>query len=293
MFTDIKLKAPYSNWLNRVAPLFRALDKIPRQRWLLIVQLLLVVVLTKQLASFTWQLIPVADTAPQWQANPSRSFATQQTTPYSNLANLYLFGQPPVAEKAEPVPEQVPVSRLAAKISGIVSSSNPARSLAIIKLNGSDKTYRISETLKGTRAKVHEIYPDRVILMNGDRFESLLMFPNEANKSRKPIARPQPGSVKNAIAQIRSNPASLTNMINIQPETPNGELLGYRITPVRNPELFRQLGLKSGDLITEINGHDLTNQAEAMKIFGSLKELKHISLTVEREGQQYQVDISS
>ena len=294
MFTDIKLKEPYLSWFARVEPAFRYLKKIPQRRWILLCQIILVIILAKQLALLTWQLVPVEESDSHWQASQQTANLKQQANPYSTLTALHLFGQPPVEEKAQKqAPDKVPVSRLAARISGIVSSSNPSRSLAIIKVGGSDKTYRIGETLKGTRAKVHEIYPDRVILVNGNRFESLLMYPDEANRKPRPAARPQPTSVKQAIARVRSNPASLTDIVSISPVQTNGELQGYRITPTRHPELFKQLGLKPGDLAVAINGHDLTDQAEAMKILTSLPGLNQISLTVEREGQQYQIDISS
>ncbi|WP_263079718.1 type II secretion system protein GspC [Endozoicomonas sp. Mp262] len=292
MLADLKLSEPYISWLTRAEPVFRYFRKIPQRRWILLCQIILVIFLARQLALFTWQLVPVETSEPAWQINHLASGNTQHNNPYAQLNKLHLFGIPPQQEETkQPTPERVPVSRLAARITGIVASSEPSHSLAIIKVGGSDKTYHIGETLKGTRAKVHEIYPDRVILLNGEQFESLLMYPDEAGKKPRPVARYQSKSVKQAIARVRSNPASLSEIVSISPMRKNGELQGYRINPTGNPALFKKLGLKPGDLAVAINGHDLTDQSQAMKILTSLPELNQISLTVEREGQQYQIDI--
>jgi general secretion pathway protein C len=66
---------------------------------------------------------------------------------------------------------------------------------------------------------------------------------------------------------------------------PGGELKGYRIYPGRNRDQFVGLGLKPGDLVTEINGMALNNPAQAMEMFRALADVTQVTLTVERVGQ--------
>ena len=67
---------------------------------------------------------------------------------------------------------------------------------------------------------------------------------------------------------------------------PNGQLKGYRVFPGRNRQQFVALGLRPGDLITEINGVLLNNPSQGMAIFRSLGESTQVSVTVERNGKQ-------
>ncbi|WP_330925221.1 type II secretion system protein GspC [Candidatus Sororendozoicomonas aggregata] len=282
-----------ARWLARVNPLLRTIKKISGQQWALMATLFLVIILARQLAELTWQLVPQKPVHPHWQATVS-SVPGPHSSSYASLNNLHLFGQPPTENiKPQIAPENVSVTRLAAQLTGVVYSAEQSHSLAIIKTQGNDTTYRIGESLEGTRAKVYEIYPDRVILLNNGQLESLLMYPDEENQQPGYSIRPTPQSVKQAIARVRENPALLSDIIQITPALANGALEGYRIAPAKKPELFTQLGLKAGDVAVAINGHDLTNHREAMKIITSLPELNTISLTIEREGKIYQIDIAS
>ncbi len=294
MFANFQHHNNSAQWLARMAPLLPMIKKISGQHWALMATLFLVVILARQLAALTWQIIPQEPAQTHWQATVS-SVPGAHSSPYASLDNLHLFGQLPAKDiKPQITPENVAVTRLAARLTGVVYSTEQSHSLAIIKTRGNDTTYRLGESLKDTRATVYAIYPDRVILLNNDRFESLLMYPGEANQ-KKPgyTVRSTPQSVKQAIAQVRQNPALLSDIIRITPALANGTLEGYRIAPGKKTDLFTQLGLKDGDVAVAINGHDLTNYREAMKIITSLPELNTISLTIERQGKTYQIDISS
>ena len=48
----------------------------------------------------------------------------------------------------------------------------------------------------------------------------------------------------------------------------NGEIRGYRLFPGADRALFRSLGLKPGDLVTEIDGQPLNEPAVASELFG-------------------------
>ncbi len=223
---------------------------------------------------------------------------TDSTNPLASLESLQLFGKPPAPQQVQaPVPEDVPVSRLAVRITGLVASSNPEESLVIIRSGATDSTYRPGEMLKGTRAKVETIYADRVIIRNGERYESLLMYPDEAQKIPVRTASTINASKSNAITDIRKKlldkPESWTEVVTISPVRRDGALQGYRVNPARYPEHFAQLGLKPDDMAVAINGYDLTNTTEAMKVMGQLSSMSQISLTIERNGQRFEIDLSS
>ncbi len=83
-------------------------------------------------------------------------------------------------------------------------------------------------------------------------------------------------------------------VIRPQPFMPNGQLKGYRVFPGRNRQQFVALGLRPGDLVTQVNGVALNNPAQGMEIFNSLGASSQITVTVERNGraQELTMDLS-
>jgi general secretion pathway protein C len=49
--------------------------------------------------------------------------------------------------------------------------------------------------------------------------------------------------------------------------------------------LFKAAGLKSGDVITDINGLDLTDMQQALEAMNMLKELQSLQMSVQREDE--------
>ena len=269
-------------------------------RWLILIcELLLVILLGQQLAKITWQLIPVESTAPvSWKNNISQAKQNDSnSTPYPELAELHLFGKPPEPERqseADIDPDSVPRSRLSARVTGIVASSSPERSLAIISFQNEDRSYRVGDSLQGANAEVIDIYPDRVIVRNNGQHEALLLYPNDPTARTE--ARPQASTsqdLNELSAELRNNPTSIAELISVSPVRRDGDLVGYRINPRSRPDLFKAAGLENNDIALAINGVDLTNNMEAMKLMQELPKLEQISLTIERQGQIYQIDLSS
>ena len=51
----------------------------------------------------------------------------------------------------------------------------------------------------------------------------------------------------------------------------DGELIGYRLSPGKEPELFKQMGLQNNDLAVAINGYQLTDLKQAMAAINELR----------------------
>ena len=83
----------------------------------------------------------------------------------------------------------------------------------------------------------------------------------------------------------RRTPRGFFEVVRPQPFMPNGQLKGYRIYPGPNRQQFASLGLRAGDLVTEINGIALNNPAQGMEVFRSLGDAPQVTVTVERDGQ--------
>jgi hypothetical protein len=62
---------------------------------------------------------------------------------------------------------------------------------------------------------------------------------------------------------------------------------GYKIYGVRRQSLLSQLGVRSGDVLKEINGVRLQSGQHAMALYGQLKQRNSIEIEVERRGQRH------
>jgi general secretion pathway protein C len=83
----------------------------------------------------------------------------------------------------------------------------------------------------------------------------------------------------------QKQPDSFIDFISVAPHREDNALVGYRVSPGRNPSLFQAVGLESGDIITQINGLDVTDPEQTMEAMGALRSSSSIELTVSREGE--------
>ncbi|MCH9688215.1 MAG: hypothetical protein K0V04_42685, partial [Deltaproteobacteria bacterium] len=83
------------------------------------------------------------------------------------------------------------------------------------------------------------------------------------------------------VAQLLANPAMLATQGNARPYSRDG-LSGFRLSRVRKGTLPRMLGLRTGDLITGINGQPLNSLDGAMKLYAKLRSASHLSVDMVR-----------
>ena len=269
-----------------------------------IVVVLLSLYLIAFAAKLVWRIIP----EPQLSATPTVSRAPVISSPsgqngvnIAKIQQLNLFGNA-AAKPAEPVAEvtDAPETRLNLTLTGVVASSEQEAGTAIIENRGSQAVYGLGEKIEGTNATLQKVYNDRVIIKNGVRNETLMLDGidyDEANRRREMQARnrPEPQEEEEdtvelseealeATAALRERPANFTDFISISPKTEEGQLIGYQVSPGKEPELFKSAGLQAGDVITQINGLDLTDLQQSQEALSELRNAQNIELTIIRDG---------
>ncbi len=272
------------------------------QRLLPWINLGLIALLAFTLAQLLWMLLPIGgnDPAPGGAYNTSAQVAAPQGN-IDTILSAHLFG---VRERtAGTVPVDVVETRLDLTLTGIFAATVPDESRALIKdSSGKQRSYAIDDDLPGG-AKISAIQTDRVILLRNGRYESLRLEPN---KSPSPVAAatlPQvappgglaPGTVtelKSVREQILANPSKAGEYIRIQPVYNEGKLQGYRLYPGKNRELFGNLGLQPGELVTSVNGVTLDDPAKSLQMLSNLAQASSITLTLERAGQSRTVNVN-
>ena len=254
-----------------------------------VLNILCVGIIAWYLVKILYLMIPGGDvfdsnlpaTAPSNNANENPSAIVD----FPKIAAAHLFGE----AGAEPPPVttvNAPETRLNLKLRGAIAAEDDETAHAIIADGGGkDKLYFIGDQVPGG-AKLHEVYSDRVILNRAGVLETLRLpktsqgsRPNTANSNRPAPQTTVAGAIPD---MIKASPTTFTDIIRPQPYMPNGELAGYRVYPGRDRRKFAALGLRPGDLVTEINGSSLTNLNDSMETFRNMADAVSVNLTVER-----------
>ncbi len=262
------------------------------------VSLILVVAIAWQLAKLGWMLFPAPAAGDVVEMPGSQLATTVQegaTTDVLAIANAHLFGEadieapPQIFDTGPDAAEDTKLINLTLK--GTIASNDRGLSAAIIA-DGDDeeKVYVIGDMIS-TRASLHAVYTDRVVLNESGRLTNLWL-PEEFAASSPSSIRRSTTTARRATDNTRSiqtivsqNVAKLADVIRPTPYFVNGQQQGYRVYPGRDRRQFSALGLRPGDLIKDIDGQSLTDPTQAMRIFQSLGNASEVTVTVERNGR--------
>lgn len=271
------------------------------------VSLLLVLLIAWYIARLVWVAWPAAE--PQWIPPAVMATGSQPASPAfdpARIVSAHLFGvagaEPEAAPPADEDAIDAPDTRLNLRLRGAVMADETRLAHAIIAdASGTEKVYFIDDNIPGG-ARLQRVQLDRVVLNRNGALEVLRLprdlsgaapppaaapaAPAAGMRTRPPTVRPRtepaPATVEEAISQ---GAAGFLEIVRPAPFMPDGQLRGYRLFPGPNRQRFNALGLRSGDLVTEINGMALDNPAQGMEIFNSLGETTQVTLTLERDGQ--------
>jgi general secretion pathway protein C len=177
--------------------------------------------------------------------------------------------------------------------------------------------FRVGQKVKG--ATLTGIDETRLHLDNGGKPEYLDLLDAEAppasnNTSSAPIATiPTPSGSGDALSQeldrgikktgehtyeiqratlesVLGNMSLLSRSARIVPEIRDGKAAGFRLYSVRPDGPFAKIGMQNGDVISSINGLEITSPEKALEVYAKLKSASHLSLGLERNGQRVTKD---
>lgn len=309
---------------NNLTSFPSALAKLPQQRIAQAVSILLLIYIAYMAANITWLVAPSSDhTISSNVMNTEKQTQNQSNDKnydLTKLQDLNLFGQYNVQVKEVTV-EQItnaPETRLQLTLSGLVASDDVKIAAAIIENKGKQETYGIGDIIKDTRASLEQVLIDRVIIKQSGRAETLMLDGADYNQPAQTVSHKQESnkqmvvqnanpvqaaenvvdqrenqSLSNSAKQLRADlnndPGKITDYLRISPANKGGEIVGYRLSPGKNPDFFNLSGLKSGDIAIEMNGHNLLAPLEAAQAMTALKTERDISLLVNRNNDLIQI----
>jgi len=243
----------------------------------------------------------------------------QQGTPVEELRNLHLFGRAgTVTGAAQSDARDLPQTTLRLSLIGVIFSSSADKAVAIIVEKGSTEEaaiFGVGDQLPGN-AVLREIHRDRIILVRAGKQEVLLLDEGTTGQTADTVQKnlPRKGAAGRAakdkprdqgpiqtndddgngtsvkierdyLNQRLTDLQALASEINAEP-TMVGDQQGYRLKAGTDSELLSQLGLKSGDVLVEVNGIPLSGPRDVMRAYSKAKDAENVQIQYIRDGKQ-------
>ncbi|RUO42983.1 type II secretion system protein GspC [Aliidiomarina taiwanensis] len=259
------------------------------------VSLVLLVFAAWTLAQLTWRLAVPDSPAP---LTPLSAIAvptvSQPVLDTRRIKSLHLFGEQGAIQQAAPV-QDAPVTQLNIRLVGVTASTNPNLSAAIVQQGSTQTTYIPGDIIANSRAVVKQILSDRVLLENNNRLETLWLEGRDGGEAPLTlVTEPDTAAQESEEAvepELTSQQMEILELISITPQQSEQGLIGYRLAPKGDSTLFRELGLRPGDLAVAMNGYDLTNMADAIALISQLEGATQAQIRVLRDGEYVDIDV--
>ncbi len=215
-----------------------------------------------------------------------------------SLVSAHLFGVATVDPSTQD-PANAPQSTANLLLAGTIATQDPKRGVAIISAGGPSKVYSVGDNIGG--ATLHSVYLDHVILDRSGALETLLLPRLLGPGMRGPAVTRRTGAdprtaaaVNNIRRMVQQDPGLLDQVMRTVPsyDSAAGKLRGFRAYPGRNRMIFSKLGLKTGDLVTAINGTALDDPQRSQEVFNTIQTSDHVTVTVERGGQKQDITLN-
>jgi general secretion pathway protein C len=274
------------------------------------VNVLLVILVAHGLARLTWMLLPAGgppvlpQSAPQTTA--AVSTALSEATDYAVIADWHLFGRPNAAVPVPTPARSVPETRLNLRLAGVFFAENSAKGRALIaEAGGQELSYAVGDRLPGG-ARLEQILRDQVILSRRGALETLRLpqetslnsaaadnaaaLPTAQSAAAPPDNGNTPIDASALVGRLREDattrPQALEDLAFASPYQQDGQFIGFRLRPGRDRKLMAQLGLRPGDVVTEVNGVRLVDPAQGLTVMQELLNADQIAIQVLRDGTE-------
>jgi general secretion pathway protein C len=227
------------------------------------------------------------DRAPSPGAIAAASRVQRPTVDIAAITNTHLFGVAPTAAGAGDA--NAPQTRMPLVLTGVIAANDPRGGLAILGPSVSaTQVYAVGDNIPGG-ARLHAVLADHVLLERDGRIEALALPRQLSGPSAPPpslYAAPTQPVLERMRELVTRDPGIIGDIMRPEPVFVGAKQQGFRVYPGRDPEMFLQLGLRPGDLVTAIDGQPLNDPARGEEILRTLGASSEARVTILRNGQQ-------
>jgi len=222
---------------------------------------------------------------------------------YNTIVSRNLFNTKAVADKKEPKLdlERLKQTDLKLKLWGTVTGRTSS-AYAVIEETGNRKQnlYRVGDEIQN--AKVKAIHREKVVLDVDGRDEVLSMEEVSSAKrssyAGQTASRTPPTSShgmrislqRSQIDAAMENVTDLMSQIKVRPHFTDGRPDGIMLSSIKPRSIFRRMGLRSGDIITGVDGKEIESVDDALQFYENLSSSTSLKLQLKRRGRETTID---
>jgi general secretion pathway protein C len=215
----------------------------------------------------------------------AQTVQTDRKRDYSEIAKNAPFGSLQVNNQTTSVnkEEAKPISNLSLELIGtFVTSGQPAHAIILDKKNNAQDVFEINSNIFDAAILVG-IFPDRVEINRNGNIEILKLddTPSSSTDGESSDAELITVSEEEVNSALNNLPLLLTQARAV-PYFQDGKSVGLRLFAIKNGSLYEKIGLLNGDILKTINGNNLGDITQAVKLFEQLRDERAISLVLER-----------
>jgi general secretion pathway protein C len=241
---------------------------------------------------------PVAAPPPKpAEARVARSWSDREVILKRNLfqVSTLLPTELSAEDAAAAAAEQLEATKLPLKLLGTVAASGGAQAWAAVEdtQGHSQIVVRLNDTLLD-RATVLRIERRRIVLQNGAKREELALDETEqaagipdhnaGNGDQgariQRVADNQYQVQRDDVEKAVRNPAELFSQARILPKYENGQMTGVQLNSIQPGSLFEQIGIRNGDVITQVNGIVVSSPQDSAKLLSELTSANQFEVGV-------------
>jgi len=238
------------------------------------------------------------------RAATGRDWADRKTILDRNLFQVStLLPDEPVEVDPVDEEEQLAATRLPLKLLGTVAASDPKAAWAAIEETTKRERLVVRPQDKLLdKATVVRIERRRIVLENAGKREELAL--DEEQAGGNPVARarvaartaPDMADLRDRVQQLSEdrfqvqreeveeamrNPAELFSQARILPKYENGQMTGVQLNSIQPGSLFEEIGIRDGDVITQVNGIVVASPQDSAALLRELTESNQFEVSVQ------------
>jgi len=211
---------------------------------------------------------------------------------YNTIAerNLFHTKQEEEKESKQIDIETLEQTDLKLKLLGTVTGDKKNAYAVIEEIKGREQNlYREGDAIQSATVKM--ILRKKVVLTVNGKDEILEMDQLPVTpSSKKPVGKSRSNSQNITVkrSQIESavkNVNQLMRQVKIRPHFMGGKPDGLSLTGIKSNSIFHEMGLKSGDIVTGVNGENLESVDDVFKFYADFKSASSVKLDIKRKGR--------
>ena len=251
-----------------------------------------------KVATYRLDPVPPSRVAGDRQISSVEDEPSQPLSYYQPIVERNLFntnkdaGSKPVSIKVETLKQ----TELKLKLWGTVSGLG-GQTYAVIEEAKSrqQNLYKVGDAVQNATVKM--VFREKVILSVNGQDEVLEIEeirgrasgrrpPQTATNSRRQKITLKRSQIESSVKNVNE----LMKQVKIRPHTENGQAAGLMLSSIQRNSIFRRMGLRSGDVITGVNGSSLVSVDDALKIYENMKSSSNMSIEIKRRGRNRTID---